>query len=40
VLPLLIHIVDRLAALCPADRPQLSLMRNNLAWRSIVQPAS
>lgn len=40
VLPLLIHIVDRLIALCPADRGQLNLMRNNLAWRSIVQPAS
>ena len=40
VLPLLIHIVDRLTLLCPADRGQLGLMRNNLAWRSIVQPAS
>jgi hypothetical protein len=40
VLPLLIHIIDRLTALCPEDHGQLMLMRNNLAWRSIVQPAS
>ncbi len=38
--PLLIHIVDRLALLFPDQQVQLSLMRNNLAWKSIVQPAS
>ncbi len=38
--PLLIHIVDQLAALFPDQRLQLALMRNNLAWKSIVQPAS
>jgi hypothetical protein len=38
--PLLIHIVDQLAALFPGQRNQLAVMRNNLAWKSIVQPAS
>jgi hypothetical protein len=38
--PLLLNIVDRLAALFPEQRVQLALMRNNLAWKSIVQPAS
>ena len=37
--PLLIHIVDQLAALFPDQRQQLALMRNKLAWKSIVQPA-
>lgn len=36
---LLINIVDRLSILFPEQRGQLSLMRNNLAWKSIVQPA-
>ena len=36
--PLLINIVDRLALLFPNQRGQLTLMRNNLAWKSIVQP--
>jgi hypothetical protein len=36
---LLIHIVDTLAALFPQQRNQLTVMRNNLAWKSIVQPA-
>ncbi len=38
--PLLINIVDRLTVLFPDQRVPLSLMRNNLAWKSIVQPAS
>jgi hypothetical protein len=38
--PLLIHIVDRLSELFPDQRVPLTLMRNNLAWKSIVQPAS
>jgi hypothetical protein len=38
--PLLLNIVDRLTGLFPAQRMQLTLMRNNLAWKSIVQPAS
>ncbi len=40
VSPLLISIIDRLTALFPAQQGQLTLMRNNLAWKSIVQPAS
>jgi hypothetical protein len=36
--PLLINIVDRLALLFPHQRGQLTLMRNNLAWKSIVRP--
>jgi hypothetical protein len=35
---LLINMVDRLSLLFPEQRGQLSLMRNNLAWKSIVQP--
>jgi len=37
--PLLINVVDRLMALFPAQRGQLDLLRTNLAWKSIVQPA-
>jgi hypothetical protein len=37
--PLLINVVERLAVLFPEQRNRLELMRNNLAWRSIVQPA-
>lgn len=37
--PLLIHVVDRLRTLFPAQRGQLDLLRTNLAWKSIVQPA-
>ena len=37
---LLISIVDRLTGLFPDQKGQLALMRNNLAWKSIVQPAS
>ncbi len=38
-LQLLINIVDRLAGLFPDQCGQLNVMRNNLAWKSIVQPA-
>lgn len=38
VSPLLINIVDRLSMIFPEQRGQLALMRNNLAWKSIVQP--
>lgn len=38
-LQLLINIVDRLTGLFPNQCGQLNVMRNNLAWRSIVQPA-
>ncbi len=38
-LQLLINIVDRLSELFPSQCNQLNVMRNNLAWRSIVQPA-
>ncbi|MEM7133945.1 MAG: hypothetical protein AAF702_47055 [Chloroflexota bacterium] len=34
------RIVDQLLELFPFHQNQLSLIRNNLAWRSIVQPAS
>jgi hypothetical protein len=37
---LLISIIDRLTDLFPRQQGQLTLMRNNLAWKSIVQPAS
>jgi hypothetical protein len=36
--PLLIEIVDHLGVLFPGSRNQLAVMRNNLAWKSIVQP--
>ena len=36
---LLINIVDRLVGLFPGRRAQLTVMRNNLAWKSMVQPA-
>lgn len=38
--PLLITIIDRLIPLFPESQRQLTVMRNNLAWKSIVQPAS
>ena len=38
-MPLLLNIVDRLADLFPDQRGQLKLMRNNLAWKSVVRPA-
>ncbi|MCL4858462.1 MAG: hypothetical protein KJZ93_03610 [Caldilineaceae bacterium] len=37
--PLMITIIDRLSALFPDHQRQLGVMRNNLAWKSIVQPA-
>jgi hypothetical protein len=37
-MPLLINIVDRLGDLFPNQRSQLKLMRNNLAWKNVVQP--
>ena len=36
---LLINVVDRLYDLFPTQQRQLSVMRNNLAWKSIVEPA-
>lgn len=36
---LLLTLIDRLIALFPAQRRQLQVMRNNVAWKSIVQPA-
>lgn len=39
IAPLLIAILDRLTELFPAQRSQLAVMRNNFAWKSIVQPA-
>ncbi len=36
---LMMNIVDRLAALFPDQQRRLAVMRNNLAWRSIVQSA-
>jgi len=37
--PLLIHVIDQLTPLFPASQNQLAVMRNNLAWKSIIQPA-
>ena len=37
--PLLIAVIDQLAALFPGSSAQLTVMRNNLAWKSMVQPA-
>jgi hypothetical protein len=37
--PLLIAVIDRLHLLFPNHRRHLAVMRNNLAWKSIVQPA-
>jgi hypothetical protein len=36
---LMIAIIDRLTQGFPDHRRQLAVMRNNLAWKSIVQPA-
>jgi len=35
---LLLNIVDRLTTLFPEQKDQLAVMRNNLAWKSIVMP--
>jgi hypothetical protein len=37
--PLIITVIDRLSELFPQSSRHLSVMRNNLAWKSIVQPA-
>lgn len=37
--PLLLNIVDRLRLLFPEQERHLTVMRNNLAWKSIIQPA-
>jgi hypothetical protein len=39
VAPLLLSVIDRLGALFPQSRSRLAVMRNNIAWKSIVQPA-
>lgn len=36
---LLLTLIDRLIALFPEQSRQLQVMRNNVAWKSIVQPA-
>ena len=38
--PLMVNIVDRLAMLFPEQDQQLAVVRNNLAWRNVVQPSS
>ena len=37
-MPLLINIVDRLGEFFPDQQSQLKLIRNNLAWKSVVRP--
>lgn len=39
VAPLLLNILDQLAALFPAEQSRVAVMRNNLAWKNIVTPA-
>jgi len=39
ILPLLLHIVDRLLPYFPAHGRTLGVLRNNLAWRRVVEPA-
>ena len=39
IAPLLLNILDRLGHLFPAEQARLKVMRNSVAWRSIVQPA-
>lgn len=36
---LLLSVLDQLSALFPAEQSRLTVMRNNLAWKNIVQPA-
>ncbi len=36
--PLAINIVDQLTSIFPAQQDMLNLMRNNLAWKSMVLP--
>lgn len=35
--PLMVKIVDRLALLFPEQKSQLAVVRNNLAWRQVIQ---
>ena len=37
--PLLLNVVDRLRALFPAQQASLAVLRNNIAWKTIVQPS-
>lgn len=37
--PLILNIVDRLHVFFPGQQRHLSVMRNNMAWKSIVEPA-
>lgn len=37
--PLLLNVLDQLGDLFPSERSRLTVMRNNLAWKNIVQPA-
>lgn len=39
VAPLLLAVIDQLGELFPLSRRRLTVMRNNIAWKSIVQPA-
>lgn len=39
IAPLLLSVIDRVGDLFPASRGRLAVMRNNVAWKSIVQPA-
>ncbi len=39
VAPLLLHILDYMETLFPGETARLNVMRNSIAWRSIVQPA-
>lgn len=39
VFPLLINVLERLELLFPEQQDRLTLVRNNLAWKSIVQPS-
>ncbi len=38
VMPLLMRIADRLQALFPAQARRITVLRNTLAWKNIVQP--
>ncbi len=39
IAPLLLTVLDQLEGLFPADQARLRVLRNSMAWRSIVQPA-
>ncbi len=38
VTPLLINVVERLELIFPDQRDRLELLRNNFAWKSMIQP--